>query len=478
MYSVVGGPRTATAWDFTYLGSKKQDGTNAAVIEPETSADKELVRQGMTACDDGTVHICTMRYSSDYKVVKGVIYNGVFNTATNAFDWTEVILPLESFNAAPDQTLDCALGWANMAWSKDGSVGYLMFRGVDARSTSSKGFYPVLYKSVDKGLTWQLMDYFDFSIFPVVFDHIWSTLANPDKAVPYFGEADIVVDAYGNPHIFGICQGQYSQHPDSLGYTFLYEVPSVFEFSYEHDTWYCHYIDHCKTRDVSSENSPYVYSSGNIAWDMRIQASRTDDGTKVFAAWTDTDWEFWSLTDSINLYPDLHIWGRDVNTNYIAAAKNVTFLEEGMGECYFTFISPVCMDHSGIYDIPVSLEDINSTGLQAIEPVYHYYLKGATYTEADFLPIGTKPDVSANQVSNYPNPFSGKTTLSVYLDKTAPVSITVTSLTGQQVSRVNYGQQGAGAQSLTFDGSNLPSGVYFYTLTIGDQKFTNKMIKN
>lgn len=476
-FSVVAGPRTATAWDFSYLSSVQYDGNNFDVQQPATSTYKELLRQGMTACTDGKVHIATMKYATDYKTTIGLVYNGTFNTNTFAFDWTPVDVPL-SFNVAPDGTFDAAFGYANMAWNKDGSIGYLMFRGVDSRSTDSKGFYPVLYKSVDQGATWQLMDYFDFSIFPVVFDHIWSTYANPDKAVPFFNEADLVVDAAGNPHIFSVCQGQYSQHPDSLGYTFLYEVPSVFEFSFEHGEWFCHYIDHLKTRDVSAANSPYVYSPDNVGWDMRLQASRTDDGNKVFGLWTDTDWEFWSLTDSLNLYPDVMMWGRDINTNLNTDVKNVTFLEEGMGEAYFMFVSSVAMDNAGVYDVPLTIEDINTTGLQAIEPVYHYFLKGASFSEADFInPGGTeKPRVNGLTVTNFPNPFSGKTSINITLDQSAPVSLVVNSLTGQQVSKVNFGLLGSGPQTLTFDGSNLSSGVYFYTLTIGEQKVTNKMV--
>jgi len=478
-YSVVAGPRTATAWDFTFKGSKQYDGTNVDVQQPATSTYKELVRHGMTSCTDGTVHIATMKYGSDYKSAIGNVHNGAFNNNTFAFDWTEVDVPL-SFNVAPDGTFDAAFGYANMAWNKDGSIGYLMYRGVDSRSTDSKGFYPILYKTVDQGATWQLMDYFDFSVFEDVFANIWSTVANPDKAVPFFKEADLVVDAAGNPHIFGVCAGQYSQHPDSLGYTYLYEVPSVFEFSFEHDQWFCHFITHLKTRDVSAANSPYVYSPSNVGWDMRLQASRTDDGSKVFAVWTDTDWQFWGMADSINLYPDAMAWGRDVNTNLNTPVKNITYLEEGMGECYFLFASSVAMDNAGVYDIPVSIVDINTTELQAIEPVYHYYLKGVSFTDANYINIGGQeaPKQLKLATANYPNPFTGITNIDVRLQKSAPVSIVVNSLTGQQVSSENYGVLGVGSHTLTFDAANLTSGIYFYTVTIGDQRATNKMVVN
>jgi len=480
-FSVVAGPVTNGAgWVNQFLSSVQYNGSNLGYKYLGISPDMELLRQGLTVSTDGKAHLCTNRYSSDYKNSRALVVNGTFNNNTFVFDWDSLLVDIP-FNVAPDNTLDAAFGYGNMAWSADGSVGYMMMRGVDARGTNSKGYYPILFKSVDHGTSWQVMDFFDFSIFPVVFDHIWSTLANPDKAVPFFKEADIVVDGAGNPHIFGVCQGQYSQHPDSLGYTFLYEVPSVFEFSFENDQWFCHYIDHLKSREVSAENSPFVTAPPpNVGWDMRLQASRTDDGSKVFAVWTDTDWAFWSLTDSLNLYPDVMMWGRDINTNYNTPVKNVTFLEEGMGEAYFMFVSPVTMDNAGVYDVPLSIEDINTNGLNADLPVFHYYLKGATLTDADFTILGGDKSPKAGNLSvvNYPNPFNGKTSIDISLEKSANVSIVVNSLTGQQVSSKNYGTMGTGQHTLTFDGSNLSGGVYFYTLTMGDQKATNKMVIN
>jgi hypothetical protein len=105
-------------------------------------------------------------------------------------------------------------------------------------------------------------------------------------------------------------------------------------------------------------------------------------------------------------------------------------------------------------------------------------LQGVSFVEADFTEVGGKeaPKASNMAVTNFPNPFTGSTSINVNLNKSAQVSLVVNSLTGQVVSNVNYGVMGAGAQTLTFDASNLNSGIYFYTVTIGDQKATNKMI--
>ena len=384
------------------------------------------------------------------------------------------------FNVAADGTLDGFFGTGNMAWSKDGSVGYLMYKGVDARHNSHLAYQPILMKSVDKGVTWQNMDYFDFGVFKDIHTYLWPTEHDTSLSVPWFIETDMVVDAANNLHIMALCRGHALQHPDSLNYLYPGENGTLFEFSNENNQWFCHHIDyHMKTQAVPTASSPLVAATGNIGWNMRLQASRTDDGTKVFAAWTDTDYQFWGMTDSINLYPDVLIWGRDINTNGETPVKNVTYLQEGMGESYFMFVSPIAMDNAGVYDIPLSISDINTSALNADEPIAHYYLQGATLTEADFLYfVGNKDVNKVNplKVVNYPNPFRGTTKIDINIEKSVPVSLSVCTLTGQQVSSVNYGTMSVGLHTLTFDAGNLASGIYFYTLTTGDQKATSKMV--
>lgn len=77
---------------------------------------------------------------------------------------------------------------------------------------------------------------------------------------------------------------------------------------------------------------------------------------------------------------------------------------------------------------------------------------------------------------NYPNPFNPTTTIAYSLDKAEQVRLVVYDLLGQEVSVLVDGFRTAGQHKVEFNGSNLPSGIYFYRMEAGSQVFTNKMM--
>jgi PKD repeat protein len=75
-----------------------------------------------------------------------------------------------------------------------------------------------------------------------------------------------------------------------------------------------------------------------------------------------------------------------------------------------------------------------------------------------------------------PNPFNPLTRINYYLPGDSHVRLTVFDVRGRVVQKLVDGNQGAGEQSATFDGSRHPSGVYFYRLETDGFSATHKMV--
>jgi hypothetical protein len=81
--------------------------------------------------------------------------------------------------------------------------------------------------------------------------------------------------------------------------------------------------------------------------------------------------------------------------------------------------------------------------------------------EAPLLPTVYQLD------QNFPNPFNPSTVIQYQLPREAYVSLKVYDVVGRLVTTLVDGVEGAGFKSVTLDGRNLASGVYFYRLHAG-----------
>ena len=87
---------------------------------------------------------------------------------------------------------------------------------------------------------------------------------------------------------------------------------------------------------------------------------------------------------------------------------------------------------------------------------------------------GTPSEFALHPV--YPNPFNSVTTLSYDLPKDDNVLLLVYDVMGREVVRLMDEYKSAGTYEITFDASNLVSGVYFVRLVAGDFTETQKIV--
>ncbi len=77
---------------------------------------------------------------------------------------------------------------------------------------------------------------------------------------------------------------------------------------------------------------------------------------------------------------------------------------------------------------------------------------------------------------NYPNPFNPSTTIEFQLPKEEKVTLQIYNVLGQLVKTLFDSEASAGIHRITFDASNLSSGIYFYRLSGNNINVLKKMI--
>ena len=78
---------------------------------------------------------------------------------------------------------------------------------------------------------------------------------------------------------------------------------------------------------------------------------------------------------------------------------------------------------------------------------------------------------------NSPNPFSGSTDITIYLNNPSALAVTITNIAGQTVQSYKTTELPSGNSIVTIDGSKLEAGVYMYSLSASNgETVTRKMI--
>ncbi|HMQ79741.1 MAG TPA: T9SS type A sorting domain-containing protein [Ignavibacteria bacterium] len=138
--------------------------------------------------------------------------------------------------------------------------------------------------------------------------------------------------------------------------------------------------------------------------------------------------------------------------------------------------SVVC---TGLFrSVMYKIEAVDMTGLASVhsnrsvingysEPCDDSALTGITHNQ---LPV-------KYSIFNYPNPFNPTTKIKFSLPSAQYVNLKIYNITGQEIySAVNNEFKPAGYYSVDFDGSNLPSGVYFYVIRTENYFESKKMV--
>lgn len=486
-YTVVSGPYTSGAgWDGNYFASIQFDSTNgnqyiATNGEPNVTF-QHMARVGSSAHSNGKFY--TLGTDYDYNSTASIIdlygamvNTGTFNATTEAFDFS-VTKIYEAFARDPNDGSQLLYALPNMAWSKDGQVGYVVFLGMDS-AVNNQFSTPIIFRSLDAGTSWGKLPIEDFSTLTALTDSLIPSDQGAGPVIPVFSANqgwDLVVDANNNLHIVTVV---YSGADATASQ--IYDETRIFDiFMTGNGFWNAFNVGIIESEAVADANSPW---GTGAAWDARIQASLNDAGNVLFYSWMDTD----PLLATDNSFPNLWARSLDISTPtapMATAATNFTANTAYDGNNFWMYTAQQVIEAGTgpvVYTIPTTTSmdwDEANMGVGAVE---HYYVSGISFTHPlDYNPIilSTKKNAeSALTVSqNYPNPFNGTSRIDVNLPAASDLTFVVRNVVGQTVMSQTTANAAAGTHRISVDASKLTSGVYFYTVTAGSQKVTKKMI--
>jgi hypothetical protein len=82
--------------------------------------------------------------------------------------------------------------------------------------------------------------------------------------------------------------------------------------------------------------------------------------------------------------------------------------------------------------------------------------------------------ISYQLFQNFPNPFNPLTTIRFSLPESGLVKINIYNILGERVEQLLNTELSAGKHEIIFNGRNLASGVYIYTVDVQDKFFEAK----
>ena len=124
----------------------------------------------------------------------------------------------------------------------------------------------------------------------------------------------------------------------------------------------------------------------------------------------------------------------------------------------------------GTYEVVMFVEEIGADGNACWEGVSRFEVDAT-------CPIPKQKPQQIVVFQSYPNPFTEQTTITFTLTKDAPVTLLVYDSMGREIAALlDTELMTTGTHEMTFDGTDYPSGVYYYTIQAGDFFGTQKMI--
>jgi hypothetical protein len=369
-----------------------------------------------------------------------------------------------------------------MAWAPNGMIGYVVNMGHESFTDSPDSVrYPVVFKTTNAGATWARVAALNVGSIDSMIGFIRAGYTDITEGFDF----NLCVGSDNNLHIF------LPVVPAGATYTQFYDRPVLCDVFTTNggSLWTANML----AIPAGGSVGAFLSSTGAAAFQEynRPQITRTLDGSKMFFTWFETDTLIWGSSVG-NVQPDMWTVGLDVATGLYTDSMNLTAGTAADGACNFAVISPLVLPGSGAgcYNIPAAYLSSPSNGTYD-GSLNVNYIGGAeicapfTKTAAFTTPVGNyvltgihENSASSFSVSqNYPNPFRGETRLDITVQNSSNGGIIeISNILGKVVKTIKLNTLTTGSNTVVIDGTGLSAGIYTYTVTIGGEKVSSKLM--
>jgi len=354
-------PTVAATWASHVSGVRKLDGTGNTENYNQASITNTLIPRsvckgapgiywGIDLVNNGTTNL-------GYRILKGV-----WNSTVNDVIWSQNAQLTPPFNTAYDGTnhvSSFAIGF-----DPTGQKGWACMITHITQGTSSFSYYPVFYSTTNGGATWSSPTQVNIAQFPCV-----SSIITTGNVATVAFDMDLTVDMYGNPHAI-MCIGN-NPNTYSIFYT---QTHHMYDITRENGFWNA--ID---LGNVTGQRNTFGVAPNTLSMDMAPQASRTDEGSKVFFSWSGSDIVF--VPNSPNLFGAAY----DVVTRNWTQTKDFTSCNPATnGKILFPKMAENVLDVTGGWELPVIYGE-STSGTDVAVACNFNYLDSLKFTQADFI---------------------------------------------------------------------------------------------
>ena len=364
-----------------------------------------------------------------------------------------------------------------IAFGPDGMTGYIVMMTESVSDPQPyTNYHPVLLKTTDGGESWSdpiqvqlggedgiesLKNYFPDS-------SLWSAgyEIDVDRDEVYYNMGfvvDLAVNHHGNPYISGIIAiGNEEGWFPNEGLMATFNV-------YSRDggeTW---------DADALYDNIWMEGDIGAIIQYNRPYISTSYDGQYLFFSWLDSEIDVATMNDRPNIY----VMGYDSDDQVYSEIDNVTYFTQAWNRAFYGsqsyYVFPAG-EADGMYtfELPFVFTEFSVPG-DDTQLCDFWYIDNYTMD----MPVAV-PEFDANAVNftvgqNSPNPATNSTEILVNGQTDLPIELTISNMLGQTVYKDGADSR-AQSHSFRVNVSEFDSGIYLYTVKVGNQMVTKKML--